>query len=253
MPNISGKQVLWAGITFLIYNFIFGWQIALLIMTAIGYHEYCHLLAAEKLKLKTGGFLFLPFIGGVSFVMGKYKAYAQQAFVVLAGPIGGSTLAVLTYIAYLITGLPFLAASTYWILLVNLLNLAPFSFLDGGQVMTSIIYSINEKVGFYCKAISTFIAVFILSYFSIILALFIGFFGGMEVMTELRNRKYFASGQMELLTKGYLDKPEKMNTGQIILTSVVWAGAIVVLGGFWLLLKDNPESSLRFLTGFKGK
>jgi Zn-dependent protease len=246
--KISNKQLMWGSITFLAYAMLMGWQVAILIMIAVGFHESCHLLAAKKMKVKTGGFIFLPFMGGVSFI-GRFKSLSQQAFIVLAGPIGGGALAIATFFAYLITGIPFLAASAYWMCFLNLFNLMPFALMDGGQVMNSISYSLNEKVGFYLTAISTVLATIFIFFLNPLVAIFVGLMGGYNVWREYRARKFAALGQTWMLSDAQLNKPKVMTHKQIWLTAGVWLLTVFILGALYLLLKDNPDLALTFLKG----
>lgn len=232
MPN-KLKQIGSILLTFFIYQFLLGWKISLLLVGAILFHEMCHIFMAKYLNLKTGGMVMLPFIGGVSFIVGKYKSYTQQVWVVLAGPIGGATLSLLTYGVWLLTGYTFLLYATYWVLLVNCLNMAPLSFLDGGQIMDTITYSFNEKLGFYCRAVSAMVAVIVLYFFNPILALFVGVFGLRSVYVEYNNRKYIAAGQTWMLSPGYLNKPLVMTTNQIMITLFVWLGSAGMM--LWLM------------------
>jgi Zn-dependent protease len=218
---------------------------------AVGFHEICHLLAAKKMGVKTGGFIFLPFLGGVSFV-GRFKRLSQQAFVVLAGPIGGGALAIATFIVYLFTGIPFLAAAAYWMCFLNLFNALPLGLMDGGQVMNSISYSLNEKVGFYLTAISTVFATIFIFFLNPLIALFVGAMGGYNVWKEYRARKFAALGQTWMLSDAQLNKPKAMTHKQIWLTGGVWLLTVVILGGLYFLLKDDPTLALTFLKGAVG-
>ena len=185
----------------------------------------------------------IPFVGGMSFI-GGMTSYMQSAWVGLAGPIGGSLLAIISYAIYSVTGIPFFMASIYWILLLNLINLVPISSLDGGRVMNAIVYSINEKVGLYTEVISTVVFTFLFCYLHLFfIAAFIGFFGFRSAGLEYLNQKSSASDQTKALPR----ELKKMTTKQMVFTSAVWAIIVIILGGICLLLKDNPTSSLQFL------
>src|SRR5271165_5901690 len=114
------KQIGWAALTFLVYTVLIGWQPALLLIIAIGFHESCHLWAAKKMKLRTRGFYLMPFIGGVAIVNDRYKRLSQQAFVVLMGPVGGGALAAITYVGYVMTHLLWLKSAALMMVIINL-------------------------------------------------------------------------------------------------------------------------------------
>src|ERR1700722_4962725 len=155
-----------AVITFACFALMFNWKVSLLLMTAIGFHEQCHVWAAQYLKLKTKSFIFIPFLGGISFVLGSHKTRMQQAIVVLGGPVGGGLLALIIAGIYYLTGIPWLAATSYWMFWLNVMNLLPFAFLDGGQLLGCITYSINQTLGVVCFAVSTFIGAIVLAQFN---------------------------------------------------------------------------------------
>jgi Zn-dependent protease len=218
--------------TFGIYYLFIGWKMSLVLVIGIAFHEQCHLWAAKLMKLKTNNFLMIPFVGGMAFVGGPYKSYAQQAFVVLGGPMGGAVSAFIMYAAFLLTGIPFLATATYILCILNAGNLLPLSVLDGGQLMNSISYSFNRKVGFYLQAVSTVIAVILLMCISPMLAVFVGFIGFSPLYTEYNNQKNFTNNP-ELCSESYLHPPVSMNKNQVVLTLVGWIITILSLTYLW--------------------
>jgi membrane-associated protease RseP (regulator of RpoE activity) len=223
------KSLLSVLLTFCIYSWVINWQIALLIVVAISFHEQCHLWAARKLGLKTNNFIMIPFIGGISFTE-AVKSSWHRALIVLAGPLLGSLLAILPFVAWLITGNGFLLSATYWILILNVVNLLPLGFLDGGQVMDTITYSINESVGFYCRTVSAVMATIFLYYLNPILAGFVGYFSLSSVYREYQMRKHMSSGRTWMCADWFLNRPERMNSKQIRLIGSVWFGSVVIMG-----------------------
>jgi putative peptide zinc metalloprotease protein len=223
--TVLEKQIGWAAATFLLYNLIVGWKIALLIMISVGFHESCHLMAAKKMELRTGGFYFLPFIGGAAIITDKYKRLSQQAFVVLAGPMGGGLLAFLTYSIFLLTGshYPFLGYSAFCMALLNLFNLLPLSMMDGGQLMNTISYSINRKVGFYLQVVSTIAAIILLWQINPILSIVIGIFGSHALLIEYKNQKNYQD-KFWLCTDAYLNLPSPMTAKQMLQVGCCWIG-----------------------------
>lgn len=238
------KQLGFAVMTFAVYTWMLNWQAAVLLTVAIGFHEMSHLWAAKRLGLATKGFYFLPFLGGVSLIADRYKTYGQQAFVVLMGPVGGGALALATAVAWYITGYPILAAAAAWMCLLNLFNLLPLSFLDGGQLMGTISYSFNKTFGMVLNVLSTIIAVFVIWHFNPIIAGLIIFFGGNSILLEIKNWNAFRQGKTWLCTDDYLNPPKPLTTKELVLTIGGWvitAGSLVIV---MKLFSSYPESNI---------
>ena len=224
------KQLGFALLTIIVYTVLFhSLGVAILLVGAIAFHEYSHLLAAQKMGLPTRGFFLLPFVGGVALVAGRYRRYSQQAFVVLAGPVGGGLLALVTAGAYLLLGFPWLAAAAYWMCFLNLFNLAPLSFLDGGQLMGTITYSINRTLGVVCVAVSTVIAVLVILHFNPVLGLMIAWFGGSAAWKEIQNLKAWNNGQTYLCPDTWINPPKKLSILQMSGTILGWGFTAAVL------------------------
>lgn len=225
LSDTRQRQIFFALITFIVYTTYMNWKIALVIMAGVGFHECCHIWAANYKGLSTGGFYLMPFIGGVATVTDRYKTYAQQAIVVLAGPVGGGLLATLLTIIFYFTNLPMIGAAAAWMTFINLFNLLPLSFMDGGQILQTITFSINHVLGVWTKVISTIIGVIVLIFLNPIIAMIVLFFGGADIYTELNNlynKNAYSKGMMNL-------RPKKMSGGEIVLTIVSYLTAIVLL------------------------
>lgn len=230
------KQVGSVILTFLVYTIFLNWKSALLMVVAVGFHEYSHLFAARKLGLKTKGFYLLPFLGGVAFVNDRYRSLKENAIVSLAGPLGGGLLALCCAIVYWSTDVRFFGEAAIWMAILNGFNLLPLSFLDGGQVMGTITYSINRTLGFYCLAISTVIAVILLSFLNLFLAGVIAFFGGMQIAREDQNLTHYNNNDLHLCSEDYLFPPKKLSRQQMMVVIGSWAAMIVGLLYLFVLL-----------------
>lgn len=242
------KQLGFAVFTFIVYAMIVpptpNWAAAALLVVGVGFHEMSHLWAAKRMGLKTKGFYLVPFMGGVAFIGGPYKTYSQQAFVVLLGPVGGGLLALVTAGAYYLTGIPFLAAAGYWMCWLNLFNLLPLSFMDGGQLMGTISYSINRTLGMVLHTISTLVAAVALWFFNPILTALVIFFGGSAVIKEIMNWRAFQTGHTYLCDDAYLNPPAALSKKDMTLTIVGWAATVIILGTVVLCMRHLPEASL---------
>lgn len=241
------KQLYSILITFAIYSVAINWKVALILIIGIGFHEQCHLWAAKKLGLNTGLFYMIPFFGGVAFIEGPYKEYKKQAFVVLMGPVGGGLLALVIAGIWRVTGLPLLAVTAYWMLLINLFNLLPLSFLDGGQLMDTVTYSINRTVGMVLHIISTFVAIFVIWHFNPLISVVIGFLGGSSVAKEYADWKHFYKGDKRKCSDRYLNPSTSLSKLDMALTMMGWIAAVIIMLVLMNYLSAFPESSISTL------
>jgi Zn-dependent protease len=243
------KQIGFAIMTFAVYTALVNWKVALLLTVGIGFHELSHLWAAKRLGLATSGFYLVPFMGGVAFITDKYKSYGQQAFVVLMGPVGGGLLSLAAFAAWYLTGAPFLAAATYWLCFLNLFNLLPLSFMDGGQLMGTISYSLNRTVGMILNTASTIFAIIFLWQYNPILSGLVGLFGGGAVLAEINNWKNYRDGKTHLCDDNYLNPPTTLSKKEMVLTIVGWALTALVLFMVRAYLVNFDAAKLSTLIG----
>jgi putative peptide zinc metalloprotease protein len=161
MPLLA-YQIISYVVSFAVYTAIFNWKLAAILTIGISFHECGHLLAAHHCKMKTKGWFLIPFFGGISLIQGSYRKYSDQAFIALAGPGAGLLLTAICYLFFWITGFPMLGNAALWLGIMNVFNLIPLAMIDGGQLLESITYSINETVGCCFVVATTLIAIPIL-------------------------------------------------------------------------------------------
>lgn len=130
-----------------IYWFAVSWQFAALLIGALVFHEYGHIWAMQRCGMKVNGLYLIPFVGGAAVTKDRPPSQRAMVTIALMGPIFGFALAVVTAIAYVVTGSPFLKGATAWMALINLFNLLPTGPLDGGHVLRSIAYSVPRSIG----------------------------------------------------------------------------------------------------------
>lgn len=237
------KQIGFAIFTFAVYASFLNWKIASLLVVAIAFHECSHLWAAQYLGLKTRGFYLVPFMGGVAIIEGRYRSYVQQAFVAIMGPVGGGLLAGITAGAYFITHIEWLGQAAQWMSWLNLINLLPLSFLDGGQIMGTVTYSINKTLGMVCLIISTILAVIVLFRFNAVLSGMVIVFGGMQVVREIKNWKNYRADKWFLVDEDYLQRPKSLTKMQMVLTITSYTMVSVAL---WTLCRYLPEEGITY-------
>ena len=120
------------------YAMLWGWKFALGFVLLILVHECGHLLAARYWGLKVGAPVFIPFMGAFIALKEAPKNAWIEAQVGIGGPLLGTLAAALCFAIYQVTGLRLFAALAYTGFFLNLFNLAPTGFLDGGRIATAL-------------------------------------------------------------------------------------------------------------------
>ncbi len=121
-----------------LYAMRWGWAYAFGFVLLIFVHECGHLLAAKKVGLKVGAPMFIPFVGALIALKEAPRNAWIEAQVGIGGPLLGALGATVCYGVYLLTGSEMLGALAYTGFLLNLFNLAPIGFLDGGRIVTAL-------------------------------------------------------------------------------------------------------------------
>ena len=243
IEKINWKQIGSILLALFVYTVFINCKAAILLVVAVGFHEQSHLLAAKYLGFKIKDFYLIPFVGGVAFIADRYKYYWQNAFVAIMGPAGGALLAGLTALAYLATGYAPLAAAAMFMCILNGFNLIFVSFLDGGQIMGTITYSINKTFGMVCLVLSTVLGLLLMAKISIVLMVVIGFFGGMQTYNEVKNWWFDRKGQYWLVDDLWLNKPKAMSGKEIVVVIVSYLSLVSLLIGMMILLNKTPDSN----------
>ncbi len=117
------------------YTLIWGWRFALGVVVLIFLHEMGHFVEAKREGLNPGMPVFIPFLGAyVKYTRGNPW---QTARVAIAGPILGGIAAAGCYLIARSNGSGLFFALAYFGCFINLINLLPFSILDGAAVTRS--------------------------------------------------------------------------------------------------------------------
>jgi Zn-dependent protease len=120
------------------YAMIWGVWFAVGFVVLIFVHECGHLLAARKCGLKVGAPVFIPFMGAFIALKDAPRNAWIEAQVGIGGPILGALGAAVCEFIFLATGNPLFRALAYTGFFLNLFNLAPVGFLDGGRIATAL-------------------------------------------------------------------------------------------------------------------
>jgi len=121
-----------------LYALSWGWWFALGFVLLIFVHECGHLLAAKRVGLKVGAPVFIPFMGAFIALKEAPRNAWIEAQVGIGGPLLGAAGAAVCDGIYLATGNPLFRALAYTGFFLNLFNLAPVGFLDGGRIVTAL-------------------------------------------------------------------------------------------------------------------
>ena len=137
-----GLPVLKTGGTMLLsiwfYAMNWGWTFAVGFVLLIFVHELGHLIVARQFGLKAGAPVFIPFMGAFIALKDAPKNAWVEACVGIGGPLLGSLAAALCALVFRFTGEPIWNVLAYTGFFLNLFNLAPIGFLDGGRIATAL-------------------------------------------------------------------------------------------------------------------
>ena len=125
-------------LTIWVYAMMWGAWFAVGFVLLIFVHECGHLVAARRLGLKVGAPVFIPFMGAIIALKEAPRNAWIEAQVGIGGPLLGSLGALVCEMIHLVTGSPIFRALAYIGFFLNLFNLAPLGFLDGGRIVTAL-------------------------------------------------------------------------------------------------------------------
>jgi len=130
----GGTMILSMGV----YAMVFGWQFAVGFVLLIFVHECGHLLVAQKFGLKVSAPVFIPFMGAFILLKDQPRNAWMEACVGIGGPmLGGLGALACNYVGQ-VFDMPLLIALAMSGYFLNLFNLLPVGFLDGGRIVTAL-------------------------------------------------------------------------------------------------------------------
>lgn len=121
-----------------VYAMAWGWKWAIGFVLLIFVHECGHLLAARRIGLKVGAPVFIPFMGAFIALKEAPKNAWIESQVGIGGPLLGTVGAAICFGIGLLTGSGLWIGLAYTGFFLNLFNLAPVGFLDGGRIVTAL-------------------------------------------------------------------------------------------------------------------
>src|SRR6266704_5530950 len=125
-------------LTIWLYAQTWGWWYALGFVLLLFVHECGHLLAARRIGLRVGAPVFIPFMGAFIALKEAPRNAWIEAQVGIGGPLLGTAGAAVCDGLYLVSGNALFRALAFIGFFLNLFNLAPVGFLDGGRIVTAL-------------------------------------------------------------------------------------------------------------------
>jgi Zn-dependent protease len=122
------------------YALIWGWRFAIGFVALILIHELGHFFEARRLGLHPHWPIFVPFLGAFVAFRSEHLTPWRLARIALAGPLLGAVGAAAFWGAGEAINSQLLQALGYFGFLLNLFNLIPIGFLDGGQIIRAFEY-----------------------------------------------------------------------------------------------------------------
>ena len=116
------------------YALIWGWQFGIGLIALLLTHEMGHYLEARRLGLHPKLPVFVPFLGAYVSFKNENLTPWRHAWIALAGPFVGAIAACAFWAAGAATDSNVLRAIGFTGFFLNLFNLLPVGFLDGGNV-----------------------------------------------------------------------------------------------------------------------
>lgn len=118
----------------LVYAMNGGVAFAVGLVVMILVHELGHGAAMKRAGVEAGWPVFIPLFGAMIAMKGKPEHPRVEAAIAYGGPLAGTAAALVCAAFGLLLHSPFLLALSYTGFFLNLFNMAPFGFLDGGRI-----------------------------------------------------------------------------------------------------------------------
>ncbi len=172
------------------YSWLFSVKFALALVACLVFHEYGHIKAMKYFGMKTKGIYLVPFFGGLALSDEKINTRWQDVVISIMGPSFGLIMSLLWMVTYWLTGEMFFAGLAVFNALLNLFNLLPILPLDGGHVLKSISFSMNNMAGVIFGLLGVIGGVLLCYKLGMTLFGFLLIMGSIEIFTEWKYRHH---------------------------------------------------------------
>lgn len=120
------------------YALFFGPWFGAGLVLMIFVHEMGHVLEIRRQGMKATAPIFIPFVGAAIFQRQLAADALKQAQIAIAGPLAGTVGATAAFVLFAATGWPQWLLFAYLGFFLNLFNMLPLGFLDGGWIMGAV-------------------------------------------------------------------------------------------------------------------
>jgi len=190
-------------ISMCLYSVTFGIKFALLLISAIFFHELGHCLVARR-WIKIHGIYLIPFVGGVAIPEEDFPHSWSHAMTALGGPFIGLLMTIILFVLGLAYNNTLLLVSTSWVALMNLFNLLPIYPMDGGRVLYALCQTRSSSGLILTLIFSIILASVIMIYFKLYILGLILFISFLELLLGEKKPSYMTRTQFTVSLFGYL-------------------------------------------------
>lgn len=120
------------------YALIFGWKFAIVFVLLIAIHEIGHAIFVRGFGLSAPMIYFIPGFGAFTTWQGGLQSVYQESVIAFGGPLLGTIGGLVCFAYGAATNEPFWYAAAYVAFFLNLLNMIPLGFFDGGRITAAI-------------------------------------------------------------------------------------------------------------------
>ena len=125
-----------AVVSWIAMGVLWSFYVATVLLAAIAFHEAGHAVAMRSLGYRDVQVFFVPLLGALTVGRPVTTSVRDRMLILLAGPVPGLWLGLILGAVAMVYGpTPLLRVATLALLILNGLNLLPFTPLDGGRAL----------------------------------------------------------------------------------------------------------------------
>lgn len=140
-----------------IFSFLifFDWQILLALILVVSFHELGHFVAMKSVGYKNLSLFFIPFFGAAVTGQKQNVTLAETMLVLFAGPVPGIVLSIALLSYPGASGSGPMRIGLILLLVINYANLLPLFPLDGGRIISHLLFTKQVYGGLIFRAFAT--------------------------------------------------------------------------------------------------